>query len=237
MIPSERWFVSRTQPTGICKTYARFAPLSARHDDLMLHSERCAARDASHGCSRDWRRAAGLRAAADSRVRLAPPTVLAGAPAPRDVSRGRLASRATIAVRRSPSRSCGTRCAPSSTRQERTVPSREVFAVIGTRDSVLRRVRSGIARLGAVAAAGRQHALGHGVADEGRRYDDRDDAAVRGWQGGSRRPGPTVRQGIPRARTRSVSPLRHLLTHSSGLPAWRPLYKETDSPPQPAPSR
>jgi len=24
--------------------------------------------------------------------------------------------------------------------------------------------------------------------------------------------------------------LRHLLTHSSGLPAWRPLYKETDSP-------
>jgi CubicO group peptidase (beta-lactamase class C family) len=24
--------------------------------------------------------------------------------------------------------------------------------------------------------------------------------------------------------------IRHLLTHSSGLPAWRPLYKETDSP-------
>ena len=24
--------------------------------------------------------------------------------------------------------------------------------------------------------------------------------------------------------------VRHLLTHSSGLPAWRPLYKETDSP-------
>jgi CubicO group peptidase (beta-lactamase class C family) len=24
--------------------------------------------------------------------------------------------------------------------------------------------------------------------------------------------------------------LRHLLTHSSGLPAWRPLYKETESP-------
>ena len=24
--------------------------------------------------------------------------------------------------------------------------------------------------------------------------------------------------------------LRHLLTHSSGMPAWRPLYKETDSP-------
>ena len=31
-------------------------------------------------------------------------------------------------------------------------------------------------------------------------------------------------------RWKDVVTIRHLLTHSSGLPAWRPLYKETESP-------
>jgi CubicO group peptidase (beta-lactamase class C family) len=33
-----------------------------------------------------------------------------------------------------------------------------------------------------------------------------------------------------RGRWKEMVTIRHLLTHSSGLPAWRPLYKEADSP-------
>lgn len=42
----------------------------------------------------------------------------------------------------------------------------------------------------------------------------------------------TVGHYIPefRGRWKELVTVRHLLTHSSGLPAWRPLYKEADSP-------
>lgn len=41
-----------------------------------------------------------------------------------------------------------------------------------------------------------------------------------------------VERYIPefRGRWKEMVTVRHVLTHSSGLPAWRPLYKEADSP-------
>lgn len=41
-----------------------------------------------------------------------------------------------------------------------------------------------------------------------------------------------VERYIPefRGRWKEMVTVRHLLTHSSGLPSWRPLYKEADSP-------
>ena len=72
--------------------------------------------------------------------------------------------------------------------------------------------------------------VGPRVADQGRRPDERDDAARRiaARSISTRR----CSRYIPefQGKWKDAVTVRHLLTHSSGLPAWRPLYKEAESP-------